>query len=329
LVLLSPLSAKAAKQSQLHESCFSKEFMYAVPACERIIETTDADYKVHFRLAKMYQDQRHFEKAKTTLERALVLFDAQGDKKRIAETKRFKSNVDEDIWLSGQTRQDTEISELRIKCIRFAKILPQQAINACDQYLATAPNDIDVISSKELAAKALAKKAKPSGKPDQGLVATSRTFNTGAPSTSPLNSSISKEAVIEAGKAAESSVTLKKDNLVDTSAIDESGVDVAMVALPTESSAAASLDAMDKSAIDPKVIEQIKNELNGLYAIIQEQQAASAKMGQPINYSEKGKRYALVVGNADYSRAIGRLKNSVNDALDISNSMKKIKIDIN
>ena len=331
LAMMMPLWATADDEAQLEKSCFSKEFIYAVPACERIIETSDADHKVHFRLAKMYQDQRQFEIAKTTLERALVLFDAQGDSKRVAETKRFKSNVDEEIWLSGQSKQDTETSELRIKCIRFAKILPQQAVSACDQYLATFPDDREAGESKAIAANAIAKKAELSKKQDSELIAASRTLNTAA------NNNANRQSIESATEIAENSVQPEKDEVVLDDAINETqianNIDVlktesTMAAVPQGSSAAASLAAMDQSAIDPQVIEQIKKELNGLYAIIQKQQAESKEAAQSLSYSEKGERYALVVGNAAYSRSIGRLKNSVNDALDISNALKKMNFDV-
>ena len=326
VAMMMPLEATADDQTQLHESCFSKQVIYAVPACERIIETSDADHKVHFHLAKMYQKQRQFEKAKTTLERALVLFDSQGDAKRVAETQRFKSNVDEEIWLSGQSRQDTEPTELRIKCVRFAKILPDQAISACDQYLAAFPDDREAAKSRNIAANAIKVKAESSKKPDQELLAVSRT-----PNAATINSG-SRQSIESATKIAENSVQTSNVE-VRTSAVDETRTNTKQ-SLPTPataspvSGAAASLAAIDQSAIDPRVIEQIKKELAGLHAMIQKQQAESAGAAQSLSYSEKGKRYALVVGNAAYSKSIGRLKNSVNDAIDISQALKKADFDV-
>ncbi|MFT5977121.1 MAG: hypothetical protein ACI9YO_003313, partial [Gammaproteobacteria bacterium] len=36
LTVIAPIWSNVAAQTQLHKSCFSKDFMYAVPACERI-----------------------------------------------------------------------------------------------------------------------------------------------------------------------------------------------------------------------------------------------------------------------------------------------------
>jgi tetratricopeptide (TPR) repeat protein len=321
LTVIAPIWSNVAAQTQLHKSCFSKDFMYAVPACERIIDTTDASHKVHFRLAKMYQKQRQFEKAKTTLERALALFDAQGDKKRVNETKRFKSNVDEAIWLSEQSREKTDNSEYRIKCIRFGKILPQQAILACNKYLAAFPNDQQVAKSKVIAENILAKKTKSS----QELVVVSRTPNTSFNNTS--DSSADRVARI-----AEKSIQQKKDELLKSVRVEsKTEAQIAkptLLAPPQESLVTTSLAAINQSSIDPQVIAEIKQELNDLYALIQQQKTEISERPQSLEYSEKGKRYALVVGNAAYSKSIGRLKNSVNDALDISAALTKMKFDV-
>jgi tetratricopeptide (TPR) repeat protein len=322
LAAIAPIWNTAVAQTQLHESCFSKDFMYAVPACERIIETSDAGHKVHFRLAKMYQKQRQFEKAKTTLERALVLFDAQGDLKRVNETKRFKSNVDEAIWLSEQSKQETDSSEYRIKCTRFAKILPLQAVSACDQYLAAFPNDKHVVESKAIAINALAKKSQLKEEPRQELVAVSRTPNPG------FNSS--RTSIDRVASVADAGVQRRKEELLKAVATD-TGTEMAELALPQErqqSVNTTSVSEVSQSAIDPQVIADIKQELNSLYAMLRKQQAETPERSQSISYSEKGNRYALVVGNAAYSKSIGRLKNSVNDALDISAALTKMKFEV-
>jgi tetratricopeptide (TPR) repeat protein len=320
LVLLVPLGATADNLSDLENSCFSKDYLYAVPACERIIEITEADHKVHFRLAKMYQKQRQYEKAKTTLERALVLFDEQGDAKRVAQAKHFKSNVDEAIWISGQSKEETVTTEQRIKCIRFAMILPEQALSACNQYLSAHPNDPEVLKSKALANSAIAAKAESEMPAEQALVATSRTLNSSAKSATDRVAEIAESR--PSPKPAEALNNASSQNKIETNKEE-----------PTLSSAQASVSAsqtaLEQSAIDPQVIEQIKQELNGLYAMIrQQQQTDTAQAAQSLKYSEQGKRYALVVGNAAYPPAIGRLKNSVNDAVDIGAALKKLDFEV-
>lgn len=298
LMLLMPMSSQSTMPDDLAEleaSCFNKEFLYAVPACERIIEITEADHKVHFRLAKLYQKQRQFEKAKITLERALALFDEQGNTRRVNEAKHLKSNVDEEIWLSSQEKLETESSELKIKCQRFAKILPEQALAACDRYLAIHPDDQEVIQAQALATATIAKKAEL----EPVRVAQSRTLHNAA-------NTVANRASV----AAESEANVKSQ--------------------PVQSqNVTASQSALEQETVDPKVIEQIKAELNGLYAMLRAQQAEeSATPNQSLTYQEKGQRYALVVGNANYPKSIGRLKNSVNDAVDISKVLKTLGFEV-
>ena len=78
-------------------------------------------------------------------------------------------------------------------------------------------------------------------------------------------------------------------------------------------------------AVDPNVIADLRSELNQLYKIIDSKNNNSKKQ---VEYSEKGDRYALVIGNSNYTGEIPVLKNPVNDAKDMSNVLKRLGFDV-
>ncbi|MBT8113926.1 MAG: caspase family protein [Arenicella sp.] len=310
LSLLFSIAGNATTESELRNSCLSKGPIYAVPACEQLIETTDASDKIHYHLATLYQKQNELEKARVTLERALAMFDAKGDSKTVAETARKKSNVEEEIWLQGNAREVDENAEHRVKCIKFSKILPQQALSSCDLYLASDPGDREVLQSRQIAETSLAKKA--------------------AAKNAPVITSVEQAPVVASRTpkmSAEKSDTAVKPELPQPlpANIRPSVVTQSATTAPTTT---AIPEPEGQVSVDPKVIAEIKNELSSLYALLEKQKQQQAAAPQQSSYVERGKRYALVIGNAAYGPSIGKLKNPVNDAQDLGKKLGKLGFDV-
>ena len=328
------VSKSASTTSQI-KSCFSASPLYAVPACELLIASNSLDHKIHFHLAKLYQQQNQLEKAKTTLEHALKLFDSVGDQKIVAKTARVKSNIDEAIWLQSQVRTVDKSAEYRMKCMKFSSVLPKLAMPACEAYLAENPGDTVIQGHR---AKAL------EGFSESRTVASSDSKKEGADKVpkgdKPVKKQIALVTKTESSPPEVASQPKKKIKVRQTrkkKTVEKELVLANDSAQPSSLSEGIAPDSVPDSMkgkiiIDPKVILDIKKELSGLYALLEEQkakQAIIAAMAKPsFEYEERGKRYALVMGNAAYDPAIGRLKNSVNDAVDISKKLKKLNFDV-
>lgn len=332
------VSNAATTTSQI-KSCFSASPLYAVPACELLIASNSLDHKIHFHLAKLYQQQNQLEKAKTTLEHALKLFDSVGDQKIVAKTARVKSNIDEAIWLQSQDKTVDKSAEYRMKCMKFSSILPKLAMPACEAYLAENPGDTVIQGHRAKAQEGFSRSR---------TVAAAKAEKQASDKVVKGNKPVKTQLAL-ASKTEASSPTIApqpKSNIKvrQTRKKQQVGEKLAMASGSGEAKDLASSvnqgiapdnvpdDMKGKIIIDPKVILDIKKELSGLYALLEEQKANQAKMAAnatpSFEYEERGKRYALVMGNADYDPAIGRLKNSVNDAVDIGKKLKKLDFEV-
>lgn len=311
----------ANTNKQLSQSCFSNSAIYAVPACEQLLETEDAGHKVYFQLAKLYQKQNELEMAKTTLEQALAQFHANGDRKAAKKTAEVKSNIEEEIWLQNQPREVNADSESRMTCINFSSILPGEAVDACKTYLLSHPDDKEVdkhylialnktggtdfrkvVVKKKARPKKPRKKVQPVEEPK--TVVTSNSAFKSATKATP-SSSRSAGSTTSAGREA--------------NIISSQGTATANQTIASGSSS---------SSIDEKVLSDIQNELSDLYALIDQQNKNRPQVDVDGPYVEHGKRRALVIGNANYSPNIGKLKNSVNDAQDMSAELRRLGFDV-
>ena len=333
LLLAGP--STAADVEQLTKVCFFSSPIYAVPACEQLMESNDVDHKVHFHLAKLYQKQNQLEKAKSTLERALEIFDMEKDAGVRQKTALVKSDVDEEIWLQGQSRQVDKSAEHRVKCLKFSNILPQKALSSCDMVLAANPDDSEAAKHKIIAQQKL---SRPKKTPE--VLVASREAMTSAEKTA-IDSS-KKPAKVSGNKMAKVSSKKTLSKKKKAALLPEPVVALVEKVPPKKkqtkpkpvsssiSTATVPEAQADQVLIDPKVIADIKSELSGLYALLKEEQVKNAARPkvEKFDYQERGKRYALVVGNANYSPAIGKLKNAVNDAVDIGKKLKKLGFEV-
>ncbi|MFT6045675.1 MAG: hypothetical protein ACI9WC_001376 [Arenicella sp.] len=329
------VSSAASTTTQINK-CFSAAAIYAVPACESLIASNSLDHKIHFHLAKLYQKQNQLDKSKTTLEYALKLFDSVGDQKIVAKTARVKSNIDEAIWLQAQDKTENKSAGYRVKCIKFSSVLPKLAMPACDAYLAGNPGDALVQSHR---AKALASFSK------SRTAVASKTDKDTADKQSAVPAkpaSISSKVAVQTSNRESPAKIVKVRQTRNNKRIENEVLleNVKGQSTPSQTSSLSKGVAPDsvpdsmkgKMVIDPKIILDIKNELKGLYALLEEQKAnqaaQAARVSPTFEYKERGKRYALVMGNAAYDPAIGQLKNSVNDAVDISEKLKKLNFQV-
>ena len=266
-------SSSAITINESKRTCFNNNSYTAIPACEQVIFDGSGNDKVFLQLAKLYQEHGELEKAKETIERALSELDGK-QKHKVASVK---SVIDEKAWVENQDRVVDDSAELRIKCINFSRILPAQAVEACNYYLASNPDDQEVISHRYIALNKLTASNK-----SYQEIASNRNFNKETPETP----------------------SWKTVPIADTEPI-----------------------TTDNAAIvsDPETVADLKNELESVYALLELQKSqqivTSSSNG---NYKESGNRYALVIGNAAYPSQIGKLKNSVNDARDISKKLKDL-----
>ena len=199
-----------------------------------------------------------------------------------------KSNSQEQAWLAENSKTPGKASVHRAKCVKFSNTVPKLAIDACNQYLQIDPADQEVIDHKKLAQTKLSNKGETYTAPEK-----------------PEN-----DETIQIAKS-DSSINEDKANSArskESTSIEKNKIEVEI------------------ASVNQNTIVELRKELNDIYALIDKQKNTAVRVVD--NYNEAGKRYALVIGNANYDRSIGRLANPVNDAKDISKALKKLGFEV-
>lgn len=299
-ILLTTLSfwAVASDESlgELRAACSSSDNIES--NCNRYIAAGGTDYTAFIRLANQYKKSGNLKLAAEIFEKAL-----EQHKTNIRLSRKIsnqKSNINEEIWLKTAPRISSEDGILRGKCLKLAKVIPKTALRSCQQYLESNANDREVL---EIVAAITSKsRAKSSEKPI--VVAESPQPAPPIAAQTTVDQKPGKDPI----KAQETIIPEPKISVKET--LSQGVVGSASVTAST---------------VNPGVIQDIRTQLQELYSLIEEKAVQQPELVSPSNViAEKGKRYAVVVGNANYDPRIGKLKNPVNDASDIAAALKQL-----
>jgi len=342
----------------LLESCLEGSRSQAWGSCERYIKEGGTSTAAYVRLAKLSKEKGDFETAKRLYERALQLGAGPGVS---AKAKTTESLIEEQQWLdNNRSTTDAGVTASRadrIKCIRFSKIKPDIAHEACTRYLNSGgKSDPEVEKADKLAKIALgiAEVAEPAPTPalapapapapirivPRSLVKQSQLYLTrlgfnpgpvdGHLGTRTSDAIRSYQRINGLWVTGEPDVELMEHMRVQLARREET-VASANPNPPSstpERPGAGSTTQIDESVSDDLV--EIRQQIAELVKLIKAGQSTPAKE-QTVSgkvYVEQGERKALVIGNWEYPGSLGRLRNPGNDAKTVSSALEFLGFEV-
>ena len=343
-----------ASNHELLESCLTNTKNKDLSSCQKYIGIDEIDTADLAELAKSYRDKGEFEISMWLYEHALRLGASSRVSTKAKTTKSLittKSFIDEQQFIdSGRSTSDTEVMASRadrLKCIRFSKIKPDLAHEACTRYMnSVGKNDPEVENADNVAKAALGisdiAKAAPAPAPvpkhfsEKSLVTQSQLYLTrlgytpgavdgefGARTSDAIRSYQRANDLAVTGEP--SSELVENMRLqIEKRQKTVASVNLGSPSLSPKSSGVVSPAQDDSSVSDDQA--ELRAEIAELTKLISAKQSRPAQVlpAQLQIYAEQGTRKALVIGNWKYPSSLGMLHNPGNDAKIVASTVESL-----
>ena len=333
----------------LLESCLTNTKNKEWNSCQKYIGIDEIDTAHLARMAKSYRDKGEFEISMWLYKHALRLGASPSTSNKIRTTK---SLIEEQQFIdSGRRAGATEVTASRadrIKCIRFSKIKPDLAHEACTRYMnSVGKNDPEVENADNVAKAALGisdiAKAAPAPAPapkhfsEKSLVTQSQLYLTrlgytpgpadgefGARTSDAIRSYQRANDLVVTGEPSAELVENMRLRIEIRQQTIVASVDLEPPS-PSPKSSGVVTPAQDDSSVSDDLAE-MRKQIAELTKLINAEQSRAAQV-QPAQvqiYVEQGTRKALVIGNWKYPSSLGQLRNPGNDAKIVASTLTSL-----